>query len=95
MSAEVQILKPGKPQPKPRSIGRSMLLTLPILVWSLLMFSSSFRQNERSTQVAALITAVFMTALFFAMMRTSSTYRWRRWFFVTLGVLFPSALFIA
>ncbi len=66
-----------------------MLLTFPILVWSLLMFTSSFRQNDRATKVAGLITALFMTALFFAMMRTSSTYRWRRWFFVTLGVLFP------
>jgi ferredoxin-type protein NapH len=35
------------------------------------------------------MTALFMTALFFMMMRTGSTYRWRRWFFVTLGILFP------
>jgi polyferredoxin len=30
-----------------------------------------------------------MIALFFMMMRTWSTYRWRRWFFVALGILFP------
>ena len=30
-----------------------------------------------------------MTALFFLMMRTGETYRWRRIFFVALGFLFP------
>ena len=30
-----------------------------------------------------------MTALFFLMMRTGRTYRWRRYFFVALGFLFP------
>src|SRR5271157_5245973 len=72
-----------------RSIGRSVLLTLPIVLWSLLIFSNSFRQPGRSGQIASIITAVFMIALFFMMMRTGSTYRWRRWFFVALGLLFP------
>src|SRR5271157_3279661 len=72
-----------------RSIGRSVLLTLPIVLWSLLIFSNSFRQSNRSVQMAGIITAVFMIALFFMMMRTWSTYRWRRWFFVALGLLFP------
>lgn len=73
----------------PRSLGRSLLLTLPIILWTLLMFSSSFRQPNRAVQIAAVITSIFMIALFFMMMRTSSTYRWRRWFFVALGILFP------
>jgi polyferredoxin len=30
-----------------------------------------------------------MVALFFMMMRTGTTYRWRRWFFVSVGLLFP------
>lgn len=72
-----------------RTVGRSLLLTLPMILWSLLMFSSSFRQPNRPVQIAAVITSVFMIALFFMMMRTSSTYRWRRWFFVALGILFP------
>jgi polyferredoxin len=38
---------------------------------------------------AGAITAIFMTVLFFMMMRTHHTYRWRRIFFVSLGVLFP------
>jgi len=87
MATEARILKPGGTAP--RTIGRSLLLTLPIALWSLLMFANPQRHSNRSLQIASLITAVFMIALFFMMMRTTSTYRWRRWFFVALGILFP------
>jgi ferredoxin-type protein NapH len=73
----------------PRSILRSLLLTLPILVWSLLMFFHPGLNTDPRSRIAATITAIFMTVLFFMMMRTRSTYRWRRYFFVSLGVLFP------
>jgi len=53
------------------------------------MFANPQRQSNRSLQIASVITSVFMIALFFKMMRTGSTYRWRRWFFVGLGILFP------
>jgi ferredoxin-type protein NapH len=84
MATEARILQ----QTAPRSISRSVLLTLPIALWSLLMFSHS-RQPGRSGQIASIMTAVFMIALFFMMMRTWNTYRWRRWFFVAMGLLFP------
>jgi len=87
MATKARVLKPAAMPP--RSIGRSLLLTLPIAVWSLLMFANPQRHLIRSEKVASLITAVFMIALFFLMMRTGSTYRWRRFFFVALGVLFP------
>ena len=74
---------------EPRTAAKSLLLTLPIALWTLLMFSSSFRQPNRSLQIASIVTVVFMIVLFFMMMRTRSTYRWRRWFFVALGLLFP------
>jgi len=35
------------------------------------------------------MTGGFMVFLFFQMVRTWKTYRWRRWFFVALGLLFP------
>jgi polyferredoxin len=73
----------------PRSILRSFLLTLPVAVWSLLMFFHPGANTDPKSRIAAAITALFMTALFFMMMRTGSTYRWRRWFFVSLGILFP------
>jgi len=72
-----------------RGVGRSLLLTLPIALWSMLMFSQGFMRASRATKMASLLTIVFMVALFFQMMRTSETYRWRRWFFVALGFLFP------
>jgi ferredoxin-type protein NapH len=72
-----------------RSVGRSMLLTLPMALWALLMFTPSFRQPGRNMHIGALLVILFMTALFFLMMRTGKTYRWRRYFFVALGLLFP------
>ena len=75
--------------PATRSIGRSALLTGPIFLWSLLMLFRPGAINNRASLLASAITVVFMTALFFAMMRTRTTYRWRRAFFVALGVLFP------
>ncbi len=87
MATDVRIAQLA--HPAPRSILRSLLLTLPMLVWSLLMFANPRGHADRQMQIAGFITAVFMIALFFLMMRTRSTYRWRRWFFVSLGVLFP------
>ena len=86
MATEGRVLKLG--ETAPRTVGRSLLLTLPIAIWSFLMFSHS-EQPGRSGKIATIVTAIFMITLFFMMMRTWSTYRWRRWFFVALGLLFP------
>jgi ferredoxin-type protein NapH len=75
--------------PVQRGIGRSVLLTLPIMLWSLLMFANPGAHHDVKTNIASGITAVFLIVLFFMMMRTGTTYRWRRWFFVSVGVLFP------
>jgi Pyruvate/2-oxoacid:ferredoxin oxidoreductase delta subunit len=72
-----------------RSIGRSLLLSLPMALFTLLLFTPVLRQPGRPAKLAALVTWVFMIALFFLMMRTRETYRWRRIFFITLGFLFP------
>jgi polyferredoxin len=53
------------------------------------MFGNPRAQGDRITQIAGAITALFMVVLFFMMMRTGTTYRWHRWFFVSLGLLFP------
>ena len=75
--------------PQPRSMGRSVLLTLPVALWSALMFTPAFAHANRAQRISAILTAAFMVVLFFLMMRTWKTYRWRRWFFVALGLLFP------
>jgi len=70
-------------------MGRSVLLTLPVALWSALMFTPAFAHANRAQRISAILTAAFMVVLFFLMMRTWKTYRWRRWFFVALGLLFP------
>ena len=72
-----------------RSMGRSILLTLPIALWSMLMFTPWFQHAGRDSHIGAAVVMLFMTTLFFLMMRTGETYRWRRIFFVALGFLFP------
>jgi ferredoxin-type protein NapH len=72
-----------------RSAWRSLLLTLPILLWALLMFSRSFALRGVAPKAGGLAALAFMVSLFFLMMRTRETYRWRRIFFVALGFLFP------
>ena len=73
----------------PRGIGRSILLCVPMALFTLLLFTPVIRQPGRPAKLAALVTWVFMIALFFLMMRTRETYRWRRVFFIALGFLFP------
>jgi hypothetical protein len=58
-------------------------------LWALLMFTPSFMKGSRDARIGAAVVILFMTTLFFLMMRTGRTYRWRRIFFVALGFLFP------
>jgi polyferredoxin len=58
-------------------------------MWSLLMSSHGMVQADRPLKMASALTAAFLIALFFLMMKTANTYRWRRWYFVALGILFP------
>lgn len=73
----------------PRGIGRSLLLTLPIALWTALMFSRVVSVPGVASKVAALLTFVFVVVLFYQMMRTRKTNRWRRLFLASLGFLFP------
>jgi ferredoxin len=75
--------------PAGRGIGRSLLLTLPVALWALLMFSRALGVPGVAVKVAALLTLAFLVTLFFLMVRTRQTNRWRRLFFATLGFLFP------
>jgi len=72
-----------------RGAGRAILLSLPMAVFTLLLFTPVLRQPRPAVRLAALLAWGFMLALFYLMMRTGETYRWRRIFFVALGFLFP------
>jgi polyferredoxin len=72
-----------------RGIGRSLLLTVPMALFSLLLFTPALQHPGRAAKLSALLAWAFMASLFFLMMRTGQTYRWRRIFFVALGFLFP------
>jgi ferredoxin-type protein NapH len=88
MATDARILPLARPAP--RGILWSLLLTFPIFIWSLLMMGFHPGANfDPVSIIAAILTTLFMTVLFFMMMRTHSTYRWRRIFFVSLGILFP------
>lgn len=73
----------------PASTGRAILLTLPMLLWCMLMFSRSLAVPGAASKIAAVVTLLFTVGLFYMMVKTRRTYRWRRIFFVALGFLFP------
>jgi ferredoxin-type protein NapH len=72
-----------------RSVSRAVALTVPVALWALLMFSRSFRLPGLQPKIAGSLALALMVGLFYLMMRTGETYRWRRIFFVALGFLFP------
>lgn len=85
MDSGTKLERPGR-----RGVGRAVLLTAPMVLWSLLMMTPRLRTaHDGVTLGAALAVAAFMSFLFYEMMRTGETYRWRRIFFVALGLLFP------
>jgi len=72
-----------------KSWGVSLLWTLPMVLWALLMFSQGWAKGSFAQRAAAVITILFLSGIFFWMMKSGETYRPRRVFFVALGFLFP------
>jgi ferredoxin-type protein NapH len=90
MSKKCGIKPPaGKEIGEQKSLTASLLWTLPMLIWALLMFSKGLSHGSPAQRIASAITIVFMAGIFFWMMRSGETYRPRRLFFVALGFLFP------
>jgi len=67
----------------------SLLMTAPMMLWALVMFSKGLFHGPPADRIAAGLTLAFLSGLFFWMVRSGETYRPRRIFFVTLGFLFP------
>jgi polyferredoxin len=55
----------------------------------MVMFGRALQRPGAAIKIAGVLSMLFMVTLFFLMMRTRQTYRWRRVFFVALGFLFP------
>jgi ferredoxin-type protein NapH len=85
-------MEPARANAKPetrRGVGKSILITLPMAIWTLLIFTPLFQSKDIHQRWGGLLAGLFTVALFFMMVRTQETYRWRRIFFVALGFLFP------
>ena len=79
-------------QPLPglgKTWGATLLWTIPIMIWTLLVFSRGWSQGSLTQRMATIVTIIFLTGIFLWMMKSGETYRPRRIFFVALGFLFP------
>ncbi|MGA2447327.1 MAG: 4Fe-4S binding protein [Polyangiaceae bacterium] len=72
-----------------RPLGQSLLLTVPMFLWSALLAMRLMPIPGHAIKVAAVLTLIFVVTLFFLTVHTGRTHRYRRIFFVTLGFLFP------
>ena len=88
MLAKTKDRIPPVPGPE-KSWGTSLLWTLPMVLWALMMFFRGFLQGDLAQKISAIITVGFLAGIFFWMMKSGETYRPRRIFYVALGFLFP------
>lgn len=83
---------PKKQKVKPfsvkRGIIRSLLLLLPMLILTFLMTGRGSLPDEPIRLFAMIVTLVFFNLLFFLMLRTYRTDRWRAVVFITMAVTF-------
>ncbi|MDD5629395.1 MAG: 4Fe-4S ferredoxin, partial [Elusimicrobia bacterium] len=72
----------------PRSLGRSVLLCLPMLVLTGLMLSGGRLPADLPHRVALVLTYAAFNAGFFLMLHTGKTDRWRAALYVSYALLF-------
>jgi polyferredoxin len=71
--------------PTPHGIEKSALLTLPMLLFTALFVLHGLKPG---TQGAAALTYIFLNSLFFLMVYTGRTYKYRSIFFITYSLCF-------
>ena len=89
---EKSISAKDRVQPLPelkKSWFLSLLWTIPMMIWALMVLSRGSFRGPVAERVAAIVTVAFLSVVFLWMMRSGETYRPRRMFFVALGFLFP------
>ncbi len=67
---------------------KAFLLTLPMMAFTFIMFSEGKLPREPVHIIAFLATYLFFNTLFFLMLRTGRTDRWRAVLFITLAAVF-------
>ena len=89
---EATISAKNRVQPLPgaeKNWGASLLWTIPVVIWALVVFSKGLFHGPLAERVGAIATVAFLAGVFLWMMKSGETYRPRRIFFVALGFLFP------
>ncbi len=70
------------------SIGKSILLFIPMLLLIMLMMFGSANGSDSITQIARLLTIIFFGAIFFLIIYTGKNDKWRAMAFVVSALLF-------
>ncbi|MBN1381835.1 MAG: 4Fe-4S binding protein [Deltaproteobacteria bacterium] len=78
-------IMPATQQP---GIGKTLLLCLPMILITAIMLSQGQLPSDPSRVTAFLAAFIFINAIFFLMIRTGETDRWRAILFVTYAVCF-------
>lgn len=71
-----------------RSIVKSILISIPILFFSLILLGGSNMPKDNLMKIAFAIGYIFINALFFLMIYTGKTYKYRKIFFIIYALLF-------
>ena len=76
------------PANQEQGISKTLLLCLPMIIITVMMLSGGKLPTEPTRLIAFILTFVFINAIFFLMIRTGETDRWRSILFVTYAVCF-------
>lgn len=85
MNKDTAGIVPATQQP---GILKTLLLCLPMMIITVIMLSNGMLPTEPARLTAFILTFVFINVIFFLMIRTGETDRWRSILFVTYAVCF-------
>lgn len=74
--------------PNLKRIFKSVLLTVPVMLWLFMAMTGGSLPTDRNVLISGVLTWVFLSTLFFLMIYTGKTYKYRTIFFVAMAVCF-------
>jgi len=78
-------------RPDLRRALKSLLMTVPVMLWLFMVITGGALPTEVNALISGALTLVFLSTLFFLMIYTGKTYKYRTIFFVALAVCFIPA----